>query len=282
MNWRVLWAAFILCGIALYLCSRPLDVIAPDGIAAAVAHTESQRSPWNNPPEWTVAIASILTLFGILYQAEEMKKATLAMRENTEEAKKQTVHIGRQAQSMRYQTTHLKNTAIQTGKSANAAKTGAKAALLNARAVINSERPWIVVEIESLDTHFNTKYLVVAKNKGRTPAEIVDGICGAGAYKIEDSAPTEERMAPFLVSPQPLTVSDGRIEIKEIVTTSHLTENAKSLGKILTAFGKIRYWDMFTDRSQPNAAPYETQWCLTYNDTKKEWHRSANGYSKNT
>jgi hypothetical protein len=86
--------------------------------------------------------------------------------------KTQTGHIARQALSMRRQTTHLKNSVI-------AAKDGVEAALLNARAVIDSERPWIEIELGPIEseplgktesTLFNCSIRI--KNHGRTVALI--------------------------------------------------------------------------------------------------------------
>jgi hypothetical protein len=84
----------------------------------------------------------------------------------------QTGHIARQALSMRRQTTHLKN-------SVKAAQAGVEAALLNARAIIDSERPWIEIELgppesDPLDENdaglFNCSVRI--KNHGRTVALI--------------------------------------------------------------------------------------------------------------
>jgi hypothetical protein len=89
MNWRIPTAFLVVCAGALYLCSRPLDIVAPNGTIAG-APTDYQSTFWNHAPEWTVALATVLTLFGILYQADEMKKATAAMKESTGEVTKQT------------------------------------------------------------------------------------------------------------------------------------------------------------------------------------------------
>jgi hypothetical protein len=60
----------------------------------------------------------------------------------------------------------------QTRKAADAAKESAKAALLNAEVLINSERAWLLATLgpfmESEDTQ-----AIVAKNCGRTPAKVI-------------------------------------------------------------------------------------------------------------
>ncbi|MGB7148892.1 MAG: hypothetical protein WBD45_07040, partial [Terriglobales bacterium] len=50
----------------------------------------------------------------------------------------------------------------------------AKAALLNAQAVINAERPWILIEYEWRKVEGLEGYLFFAVNKGKTPADIVE------------------------------------------------------------------------------------------------------------
>jgi hypothetical protein len=79
--------------------------------------------------------------------------------------------LSRQAVSMRRQTTLLRRSVLWSRRSARAAKESADAALLNAQAVINAERPWIVVTVErkaETDT-----FIFKGKNLGRTPAAIM-------------------------------------------------------------------------------------------------------------
>ncbi|MGD0617992.1 MAG: hypothetical protein ABSB67_10075 [Bryobacteraceae bacterium] len=57
----------------------------------------------------------------------------------------------------------------ETREAAQAGRAGAEAALLNAQAVINSERPWIVVSVESPKPN---EFHFWATNVGRTPAKV--------------------------------------------------------------------------------------------------------------
>lgn len=165
-------------------------------------------------------------------------------------------------------------------KAAVAAKDGAKAALLNAKVVIKSERPWLIVEIKQ-DPRFPTLCTVVARNKGRTPAEMVDGLCGHEVHPV-DFVPTEQMMGPFNAPVQSLTMKDDSFEIEMIDVYAEMQKINKAGLPVIVPFsyGRIRYWDTFTDRAA--AVPYETQWCVNWTDAKKVWYRSANGYSKNT
>jgi hypothetical protein len=125
-------------------------------------------------------------------------------------------------------------------------------------------------------------YQVIATNKGRTPAEMVDGYCGHNVYPMEDSVPNEERMAPFLAPLQSLTLPGEHFEVEKIRIRMHPIDNSVLPPKQLYCFGVIRYWDMFTDRTQEGAKPLVTQWCFQWQGPPKCWVRSPNGYSKNT
>jgi hypothetical protein len=90
-------------------------------------------------------------------------------------------------------------------------------------------------------------------------------------------------MAPFIAPIQALTVSGDDFEICRL--NPELTaEQAKGAPypMALYLYGKILYWDTFTDRTKPEAKPNETRWCLNYNNYNKRWYRSANGYAKHT
>jgi hypothetical protein len=69
----------------------------------------------------------------------------------------------------------------ETRANADAARDSAKTALLNARAIINAERPWLFIEIKTIAdprdmpgiTPKSMAFSVKFKNWGKTPAEIV-------------------------------------------------------------------------------------------------------------
>jgi hypothetical protein len=100
-------------------------------------------------PEWWLVGVGFLTLGLIWYQAKKTAEAAEATQRATEVIKGQTAI--------------LKDSVAAAEKSADAA-------LLNARAVINAERPWIVVSVESQGAN---QFIFKATNVGRTPARIV-------------------------------------------------------------------------------------------------------------
>jgi hypothetical protein len=147
-------------------------------------------------------------------------------------------------------------------------KETAEAALLNARAVINSERPWIVVTPVSKQS--NTFSEFEASNYGRTPAEIISK---HSEYKIverasdipilaPESAPAESAYRFFLLPVQqvseiqnkrPLdtvraTYAVHRFEMNEIwsVEGPQIKREVEGGIKKLVLYGIIVYADVLT------------------------------------
>ncbi len=100
----------------------------------AFAYSNNGSPLWYSKPEWWLLGATVLTLLVIGWQAWETRRSAQAMRD-----------------------------AIPLQQKV------ADAALLNAQAVVNSERPWIAIFAIPEDGGYCFK----ASNLGRTPAEIV-------------------------------------------------------------------------------------------------------------
>lgn len=162
---------------------------------------------------------------------------------------------------------------------AAAAAANAESARLTAQAAINAQRPWIVIDIESTD---DQSYRVIGRNKGRSPADIIDGYCGVGVYPVESFTVTDDKMGPLLAPLQPLIIADGWFNVITINRASHEIDNTELPPKMLYFFGRIRYWDTFTNRTPPTARPYETRWCVNWINLEREWVRTAIDYSRYT
>ena len=120
--------------------------------------------------------------------------------------RRQTRHIARQALSMRRQTTLLRNSVVQARK-------GAKAAFLNARAVIDSERPWIDIVLGPAEPDSGSGLFqcsVKITNHGRTVAHIETVHIGiesiTGQFPVGPLAGTTKRYYTLLGSGQTETV----------------------------------------------------------------------------
>lgn len=103
--------------------------------------------------------------------------------------------------------------AVLTRNSANAARDAAIAAKTNSQAVINSERPWMFIEIQTneakgTDVTEHLGFSVTFKNWGKTPAEIIsfqdhptffdniESIPNEPAYSLEGHVWAHTRMVP--------------------------------------------------------------------------------------
>ncbi len=122
-----------------------------------------------------------------------------------------------------------------------------------------------------------------AVNKGRTPAELVEGHCLCRYEKAGQFVPQENVYAPFIAPLQTITVNDDSFEIFRVDPEYMASQMQNApFPMMVYLYGKISYWDTFTDRTAPGAKPSETSWCLNYNPRTKRWHRSASGETKNT
>lgn len=172
--------------------------------------------------------------------------------------------IARQAVSMRRQTRVLR-------KSVAIAEKNARAAELGAQAVINSERPWIVVVVGPHPT-IPGNFIFRATNNGRTPAEFISG-SAAHIYvdRPEDLPVPPVYSTPFERPKNPLLIQSDSFEIyppagirpEEIERQFWFDEKNQILNPnhILIFYGRIVYDDMF-DRDRPGYIPHETRWCF--------------------
>lgn len=168
-----------------------------------------------------------------------------------------------------------------TLKSVKAAQDGAKAALLNAQAVINAERPWLLVSIEAQGYEPNT-FIVKAFNAGRTPAELHEGHCTSEIRPI-NFIPTTDFRDPFRLPMQSLIVSRDGFLIR-MISPGELVEQVgrEGLDPQLCVYGRILYWGVFNDRTAAGAKPYETRWIFRYEPLKRDFTKGTGGYAGNT
>ena len=99
-------------------------------------------------------------------------------------------------------------------------KDAAEAALLNARAIINSERPWIVVTDVSTNSQVACDF--EASNYGRTPAEIVSQHT---AYKIVDN----QNDVPIISPENPTGTSVNR----RLLVPAHQVSEARKNDRLI-------------------------------------------------
>ncbi len=171
-----------------------------------------------------------------------------------------------------------------------ATEDSAKAALLNAQALITSERPWLLISIESYgvsledETPLSPVYIVKARNQGRTPAELIEGHCSCKLQSAYGFTPSDDMFDPFYAPNENLTVAGAEFLIRKFVPDAIVSEKDMEgmEPKMLYVYGKLLYWDTFKDRNDPRNVPYLTRWSFTYDLYRKQFHRTAGPWPKNT
>lgn len=135
----------------------------------------------------------------------------------------------------------------------------ANAALLNAQAVINSERPWFIAEVVEVESGI---FKIRITNKGKTPALLMWGTA-------KDSFESDPNMlhAPLTGNiqcpSQLLYTTDRYFDIPCNPGPGYnpldLLRKPEADGKQLVLYGNVVYGDTFDKKAR-----HETRWCLAY------------------
>jgi len=169
---------------------------------------------------------------------------------------------------------------VLTRRSANAAKAGADAALLNAKAVIRSERPWIHVNINKTG---DSKYAFEAINTGRTPAQDVSfGINETTEYKSIEEMPTNLLCRDWNTLAKGLLVTGDSFLVFEKEILPGELGLARSAGTILIVWGCVRYKDTISDTGE-GPEQHESWFCFWFGPGGMKWVRGGPPeYNKHT
>jgi hypothetical protein len=200
---------------------------------------------WYTRPEWWLAAIAVLTFLAICYQAREMASATKAMRESTTEVKRQADILERQTK---------------------ATEDAAKAALLNAKAVIASERPWVVVSPEKSN---EAAFAFRITNRGRTPAQIESVTLDWTFDSYHDSSRMPPNYRTRIYPPHKLIAPSGGFDLyvkdhpDSTIERAELKERVAQGNQFLIYDGKITYWDALSGEGNERIL-HETVWCYYY------------------
>ncbi len=141
----------------------------------------------------------------------------------------------------------------------------AAAALLNAQAVINSERPWIVAVLEAVKGPMGG-FNVRVKNKGRTPAMILSAHLGCVVVKNVAALPKEAPGGVGSLLENRIVTPDETVwvvwfddrTLRNILKTA-LPDAIE--GTQIFVFGRIVYVDLL---NAPSGSQHETRWMYLY------------------
>lgn len=154
---------------------------------------------------------------------------------------------------------------------AEAAAASAQAALLNAKALIHSERPWVLMTVEPTRGVENS-FTVMATNRGRTPASIIATMNGRKIAVDEAHLPstpeyrTEKLSAPvtpviLLPGESTAMMPFSREDIRALCDSEERYRRIETWEEKVFLYGKVAYRDLI---SPSEDQVHETNWCCWY------------------
>lgn len=210
---------------------KPLDV-----------HAEVLKD-WMDRLNWVLAaVLVIIGSFGVLYARKTLKAIQLQLVE-------------------------MKAAGEQTNQMISHAGTQADAALLNAKALIASERPWFVSSVEIDDKELGL-WKVRIVNKGRTPGHLNAMFSEHTFVDIPDNLPIPPKYESFCYVPDTRFFATGesftdRERIPGFKPDFFIENERKNQTDTLVIYGRVIYSDTFMWGS-PDEIIHETRWCYFY------------------
>jgi hypothetical protein len=159
------------------------------------------------------------------------------------------------------------------------AETGdaAKAALLNAQAVINAERAWLVVKIQKSPNPARfpaENYINVLTNEGRTPAMLISIHIENTFIGFPDDLPVPPVYGPrwlvsipektFVVGQNDLPIGPSLDLKKAIVMHRPKPPQIENSQEFFVWYGRVAYEDVFGAQGTTSKELHETRWCYAW------------------
>jgi hypothetical protein len=152
-----------------------------------------------------------------------------------------------------------------------AAADSAHAALLNARSIVESGRPWLLTTVKP-SADVENSFAVIATNHGRSPARIV-GTMEQIKFAIDETQlphtpeySSEELTAPLV----PIILLPGesaeikpfsRDDLNSICDSEERLRSVENWEEKVYIYGKVAYRDLV---APPDRLTHETAWCCWY------------------
>lgn len=201
---------------------------------------------WYAKPEWWLVLAALFTLVAVVWQAVQSRRAAQAAADSVEAMNRQT-----------------------------------QATLLNAQAMVNAERPWLMV---SARAYGHERFRFEARNHGKTPAEIVGYESGwkigdvLAIYHEEPQYEPHRLDAPVVLLPDAPPFRCGACNVGDLISSQPKdTEMAvRDGGKMFAMYGKVLYYDML-NRREP---PHESRFCFFWRGSTDPQEVEAGGSSR--
>ncbi len=154
---------------------------------------------------------------------------------------------------------------------ANAAQTSAQAALMNAQAMVDSERPWLVVTVEP-SLSVENGFTITATNRGRSPAQVVATAEQMRIAADESRLPAKPEYgnrepAPPMV---PIVLLQGestglksfsRADARGLCDSDEQFARIENWEEKIFLYGRVMYKDLI---APPGRQTHQTDWCAWY------------------
>jgi len=152
-----------------------------------------------------------------------------------------------------------------------AAQEAAEAALIQAKAIVHAERPWILIHVAPSPTVENG-FTVIATNRGRGPARVLSTADELRIARDETQLPGIPEFGPVdpEVPPVSMILLPGefapikafcRDDVKTVSRTEDGLRRIENWEERIFLYGKVMYKDLM---APPEDAPHETSWCCRY------------------
>jgi hypothetical protein len=154
---------------------------------------------------------------------------------------------------------------------AAAAHESAQAALSNAQALIDAERPWLVVTVEA-STAVENGFTVTATNRGRSPAQVV-GMAEQLRIAVDEAQlpakpeygnrePKPPMMPIILLAGESTALkSFSRADAREMCESDEQFARIENWEEKIFLYGKVVYKDLV---APPGKQTHQTDWCSWY------------------
>lgn len=166
---------------------------------------------------------------------------------------------------------YAESAADAAAKSSDAAAKSAEAALLHAQAIINAERPWVLITIvpsRSIENGFT----VIATNRGRGPAQVTAAVDEIRIAVDETQLPPvpeyrpQDAEVPFvsiiLLPGEFMNLkSFCRDDVKPLCGSDEAFRRIENWEERIFLYGTVTYRDLAAPADMP---AHETGWCCRY------------------
>lgn len=160
---------------------------------------------------------------------------------------------------------------VAAEEAAEAAKSSAHAAMLNAQAIIDSERPWVLVTVEP-SMQVENGFVVTAANRGRSPAQIVSTSeqvkIAVDESKLPKKSENDHRepsspKVPIILLPgESIGLKTfSRADARGFCESDEQFARIESWEEKIYLIGRVTYRDLI---APPETQFHQTDWCCWY------------------